>query len=165
MTTGNRPVLWLMISLILVLPILASCSGGNTIVKEGDRVSVHYRGTLDSGEVFDSSYDRGAPIFFVVGGGQMISGFDNAVSGMAIGEKKTVHLEPNEAYGEWRDDRILEVPLAQAPPGLSVGDSVSLSAGGQAIVLEITDEIVRIDANHRLAGKALTFEIELVSID
>jgi FKBP-type peptidyl-prolyl cis-trans isomerase 2 len=147
------------------LPILVSCSGGNARAEEGDRVSVHYRGTLDSGEVFDSSYDRGDPIFFVVGGGQMISGFDNAVSGMAVGEKKTVRLEPDEAYGQRRDNLIFDVPLSQAPPGLSVGDSVTLSSGGQAVVLEITDEIVRVDANHRLAEQTLTFEIELVSIE
>ena len=164
MITDKRHILWLIASLILVLPVLISCSG-KAIAKEGDRVSVHYRGTLDSGEVFDSSYDRGAPIFFVVGGGQMISGFDNAVPGMAIGEKKTVRLEPDEAYGERRDDLIFDVPLSQAPPGLSVGDSVPLSSGGQAVVLEITDEIVRVDANHRLAGQTLTFEIELVAID
>ena len=95
----------------------------------------------------------------------MISGFDKAVLGMAVGEKKTVRLEPNQAYGDHRDDLIVDIPRDQAPEGLSVGDRVGLSTGAQAVVLEITDEEIRIDANHPLAGKALTFEIELVSIE
>ena len=156
--------------LFLLLPVLfcalllaVGCSNGR-VVKEGDAVAVHYHGTLDNGEVFDSSRER-APLTFIVGGGQMISGFDKAVRGLAVGETVTVRLEPDEAYGQRREDLILEIPRDQAPEGLSVGDSVGFSSGGTAVVLEVTDEIVRIDANHPLAGKSLTFEIELVSIE
>ena len=164
MAIDNQRILWLVTTLALVLAVVTACSSGTTVAKDGDSVSVHYRGSLDNGEVFDSSYERKVPISFVVGTGQMISGFDKAVLGMTVGEKKMVRLEPDEAYGEHRDDLILDIPRGQAPEGLSVGDRVGVTGGGQAVVLEITDLIVRIDANHWLAGQTLTFEIELVSV-
>ncbi|MCH9011388.1 MAG: FKBP-type peptidyl-prolyl cis-trans isomerase, partial [Chloroflexi bacterium] len=80
----------------------------------------HYTGTLDNGDVFDTSRDGDPPLEFVLGGGQMIPGFEKAVRGMAIGEIKTVHLSPNDAYGEHDDDLILEMPLEGAPVGLHV---------------------------------------------
>ena len=137
--------------------------GSRRVAEVGDSVSVHYQGTRDDGSVFDSSRERG-PLSFVVGSGQMISGFDAAVHGMALGETVTVRLEPAEAYGERDESLVLEFPASDAPKGLSAGDQVSVS-GRTAVVLEVTDEIVRIDANHELAGQALTFEIELVSIE
>ena len=146
--------------------LLAACGGSekSRVVAVGDQVRVHYHGTLDSGEVFDSS--RGEePLAFEVGSGQLIAGFDAAVRGLAIGESVTVRLEPEQAYGERRDDFSIEVPKSQAPPGLAVGDSVQFGAGGRGVVLEITDEMVRVDANHSLAGQVLTFEIQLVSIE
>ncbi len=129
----------------------------------GDSVTVHYRGTLASGEEFDSSLER-EPITFFVGSGQMIAGFDDAVRGLAAGDKVTVHLEPDQAYGEYEDDLIFDVPSADAPEGLVPGDTVQFSNGAPGVVLEITDEVVRVDANHPLAGESLTFEIEVVSI-
>ncbi len=133
------------------------------IARDGDTVSVHYRGTLDNGEMFDTS--RGStPLSFTVGAGQMISGFDAAVRGMALGETKTVRLEPKDAYGERSDDLIIDVPRDVAPTGVAVGDKVRLNSGAPAVVVEVTDEYVRVDANFELAGQALTFEIELVSI-
>ncbi len=131
---------------------------------DGDTVAVHYRGTLDDGSEFDSSEDRD-PLTFVVGSGQVIPGFDDAVRGLAVGESRTVRIEPEDAYGERTDEAIIEFPADSAPEGLSVGDQVTLSNGLPATVLEISDDTVTIDANHPLAGEALTFEIELVSID
>ncbi len=133
--------------------------------QDGDSVSVHYRGTLDDGEVFDSSRERGTPLPFVLGSGQLISGFDDAVRGLAVGETITVRLTPDRAYGEVDPARVLEFPRDQAPPDLQVGDQVQLSSGAGATVVELTDDTVTIDTNHQLAGKTLTFEIELISIE
>ena len=132
--------------------------------QDGDAVTVHYTGTLDDGSEFDSSAGRD-PLPFVVGEGQVISGFDEAVRGLAVGESTTVRIEPEDAYGEYSDQAIIEFPADAAPEGLSVGDNVTLSNGAPGTVLEISDGVVTIDANHPLAGKALTFEVELVSLD
>ena len=137
--------------------------GDGRVAEVGDSVQVHYRGTLDDGQEFDTSRG-GDPLPFVVGSGRMIAGFDAAVRGMAVGDTLTARLEPTEAYGEVDPARILEFPIAQAPEGLEVGDQVSVS-GASAIVTAITQDTVTVDANHELAGKALTFEIELVSIE
>lgn len=131
---------------------------------DGDTVSVHYRGTLDDGSEFDSSEGRD-PLSFVVGSGQVIAGFDDAVRGLAVGESRTVRIEPEDAYGEYTEEAVIDFPADSAPDGLQVGDPVTLGNGGRGTVLEITDEFVKIDANHPLAGEALTFEIELVSIE
>lgn len=132
--------------------------------RDGDAVTVHYTGTLDDGSEFDSSAGRD-PLPFVVGGGQVIAGFDEAVRGLAVGESRTVRIEPANAYGEYSDQAIIEFPADAAPDGLSVGDSVTLGNGAPGTVLEIADGVVKIDANHPLAGKALTFDIELISLD
>ena len=145
---------------------VAACGGDGEarVAADDDRVTVHYRGTLDSGEQFDSSRGRD-PFVFVVGTGQVIAGFDDAVRGLAVGETVTVRIEAEQAYGEHRDDRVIEVPRDQLPPGLAAGDRVTLGNGAQATVLEMTETAVRLDANHPLAGQALTFEIELLSIE
>ena len=134
------------------------------MANEGDRVSVHYHGTLDDGSVFDSSRER-TPLEFVVGGGQMISGFDNAVRGLSAGESVTVRLESSEAYGAPRPDLIFEVPLDQAPDGITVGDQLQMSNGAVVRVTAMSEATATIDANHPLAGQALTFEIELVRVN
>lgn len=137
---------------------------------KGKKVKVHYRGTLDDGTQFDSSYDRGEPLEFTCGAGQMISGFDAAVANMKVGEKKKVHLSPKEAYGEYRDDLVLHYPAAQVPniDEIHKGDKLYLATTqGQPVpvkVLDVDKEGVTLDANHELAGKALNFEIELVSV-
>ena len=136
--------------------------GAERRVQDGDSVAVHYTGTLDNGEVFDSSQGRD-PLSFVVGSGQVISGFDDLVRGLAVGETAKARLTPEQAYGERRQDLVARVPKSQAPSGLQPGDSVVFS-GLQAVVIEVTDDFVVVDANNRLAGQALTFEIELVSI-
>ena len=134
------------------------------VAGDGDSVAVHYRGTLDDGTEFDSSEGRD-PLTFVVGSGEVIAGFDDAVRGLAVGESRTVRIEPENAYGEYTEEAVIEFPADSAPDGLEVGDAVSFGNGGQGTVIEVTDEFVKIDANHPLAGEALTFEIELVSIN
>ena len=145
-------------------PTAGEAVGDGSVAGEGHRVTVHYTGTLDSGEEFDSSRGR-EPLSFVVGDGRMIAGFDAAVRGMAVGESRTVRLEPAEAYGERNDNLVLAFPISQLPEGVGEGDSVVFTNGGQGVILEVTAETFRVDANHRLAGQALTFEIELVSIE
>jgi peptidylprolyl isomerase len=134
------------------------------VVKDGDRVKVHYRGTLDDGTEFDSSAGR-QPLAFQVASGQVIKGFDEAVRGLEVGQKRTVRMEAKDAYGEVKPELILEVPIAQAPAGTKAGDRLRTGTGQTVTVKEVTAEFVRIDTNHELAGKALTFEVELVSID
>jgi FKBP-type peptidyl-prolyl cis-trans isomerase 2 len=153
----------LVATLALSLLLLAACGGDERVAENGDRVQVHYTGTLDNGEEFDSSRDRG-PLEFVVGAGGVIEGFNAAVIGLAVGDSKTVRIEPAQAYGERDDSRVLRFPREQAPDGLAVGDQVTVG-NAPAVVTEMTDTEVVVDANHRLAGEALTFEIELVSID
>ncbi len=140
----------------------AASAKGDRVVKKGDTVSVHYRGTLDDGTEFDSSKGRD-PLTFTVGSGQVIEGFDQAVMGLKVGDKNKVRMEAAKAYGERREDLVVTVPAAQAPAGLKVGDRVQVS-GQPAIVTKVDATGVTIDANHALAGKALTFEVELLSI-
>ncbi|NNC39297.1 MAG: peptidylprolyl isomerase [Acidimicrobiia bacterium] len=129
----------------------------------GDRVMVHYTGTLDDGSEFDSSQGRD-PLEFEVGAAQVIPGFEKAVEVLSVGESTTFRLEPGDAYGEARDDLVFEVPQANAPDGLTVGDSVQLATGQPATVLAVSEQTVKIDANHPLAGQALTFSVELMSV-
>lgn len=138
-------------------------------VKSGDKVAIHYKGTLDDGTVFDSSEGRD-PLEFTVGSGQIIPGLDKAMPGMKVGEAKSVRAVAAEAYGEAHPDASQDVPRADIPADipLEVGMQLQMqSPQGQAIpvtVTQITDETVTLDANHPLAGKDLTFAIELVSI-
>lgn len=138
-------------------------------VSKGDKVSVHYTGTLDDGSVFDSSRER-EPIEFTVGAGQMIAGFDAGVLGMEVGESKTIRIESKDAYGPVSDDRIIKIERSEMPTNmkLEVGLQVTGSqpGGGQAnfTISALDDTSVTLDANHPLAGQALTFEMELVSI-
>lgn len=132
---------------------------GGPAAADGDAVGVLYHGTLDNGEVFDSNRDRGQPLRFTLGTGQVIPGFDDAVRGLRLGETVTTRIPPDQAYGE----AVLEFPRAQAPPGIAQGQEVQLG-GGTGMVLEVNDQVVRIQNPHRLAGEALTFEIELVEL-
>ena len=132
----------------------------------GKKVKAHYRGTLDDGTQFDSSYDRGTPIEFTCMAGQMIPGFDAAVEGMALGEKKTVRIEPKDAYGEYDPNRVQRIPRSQVPNAdqMPLGGTVYLSNGFQQFPAQVEETELVVDMNHELAGKALTFEIELVEI-
>ena len=138
-------------------------TSGN-VAQNGDTVSVHYIGTLDDGEEFDTSRD-GDPFVLTIGGGGVIDGFNDAVLGLAVGETITVRLEPSEAYGERDESLIVEVPLDQVPENIVVGDMLRSNTGSLMTVVEVTGEVVRLDANHPFAGKALNFEIELLAIE
>ena len=140
-----------------------SVSASERVAEDGDTVVVHYRGTLDDGEEFDSSFG-GDPLTFTLGTGQLIAGFENAIRGMSVGDTVTVRIEPEDAYGERSNDFILEYPRSEAPDDIAVGQVVRLPNGIPATIVEVTDEIFRLDANHELAGKALKFEIEVVEI-
>ena len=130
---------------------------------DGDKVLVHYTGTLDNGDVFDSSRE-GDPLSFSVGGGQVIDGFDAAVRGLAVGASHKFRIEPDDAYGQRDESQIISMPAEQAPDGLGVGDQVQL--GDQpAVVTAVGESEVTVDANHPLAGEALTFDIEVMAID
>ena len=133
----------------------------------GDTVHIHYTGTLADGSEFDASRGR-EPLAFTLGAGQVVPGFDRAVAGMAEGETKTVTIPAGEAYGEHDAENALVVPADQLPPGAAVGDRLALGTpdGGQVAVTvtAIDTDGATLDANHDLAGKALTFEITLVRI-
>ncbi len=142
----------------------ATTRGGEGAPVDGDTVAVHYTGTLDDGEEFDSSRDR-EPLQFVVGSGQVIGGFDDAVRGLVVGESVVVRIAPEDAYGEVDPERILEFPIEEVPEEFrQVGVEVLLGGTTPATVIEVTEDTVTVDANHRLAGEALTFDIELVEI-
>jgi len=137
--------------------------------KYGDTVKVHYTGRLDDGTVFDTSAD-GEPLQFTIGSGQIIPGFEQAVVGMNPGESKTVKIPAEDAYGQRREDLIIEVEKSQLPEGLKPEVGLQLQSrqpDGRIVVLtiaDITESHVTLDANHPLAGKDLTFEIQLVEI-
>lgn len=133
------------------------------MANEGDKVAVHYHGTLDDGTIFDSSRER-EPLEFVIGSGQVIPGFDTAARSLEVGQSVTVRLEPKDAYGAKNDQLVFEVPVEQAPEPLKLGDRVELMNGATAVVTAVTDKIITVDANHPLSDQALTFEIELVAI-
>lgn len=138
-------------------------------VKEGDTVAVHYTGRLEDGEVFDSSAG-GDPIQFTVGEAQVIPGFEAAVVGREVGDKATVKIPPEQAYGERDDKLVQQLDRAQiGGEGLDVGQRVSLQdqAGRpfQAEVVEADESSITLDFNHMLAGKTLAFEIELVAVE
>ncbi|MDI6713117.1 MAG: peptidylprolyl isomerase [Anaerosomatales bacterium] len=138
--------------------------------RNGDTVTVHYRGTLEDGTVFDSSEGR-APLLFTLGEGDVIPGFEAAVLGLEVGEKAIATIPPEEAYGPRYEEAVQEIPIdlfGEAAP--DIGDVVSVIAddGTQlaATVSAISDDLmtVTLDFNHPLAGRTLTFEIELVEI-
>lgn len=137
---------------------------GGFIVQDGDLVEVHYTGTLDDGSTFDSSRERGSPLSFTAGTGEVIPGFDEAVRGLAVGESRTVRMLPADAYGDWSEDLVVEVPYGPSQGDVAVGDEVFLNTGRAAVVLEVKEGTVVLDANHELAGQALTFEIEVIAI-
>jgi len=137
--------------------------------KRNDKVRVHYTGRLDDGSVFDTS--QGAePLEFTIGANQVITGFENAVKEMEVGEKKTIKIPADEAYGPRREDLVIKVERAKFPPHITpeVGMHLQITQSGGSIlnvlISEVTDEYVTLDANHPFAGKDLTFDLELVSI-
>lgn len=138
-----------------------------TEVKKGDNVKVHYTGKLNDGTVFDSS-EGGKPLEFAVGSGQVIAGFEEGVVGMKVGESKVIEIPVEKAYGERNDEMVIQAPIEQVPPDLNPELGMRLEMGGangeilRVVVTEITDTHITLDANPPLAGKDLTFEVEVV---
>jgi peptidylprolyl isomerase len=151
------------ISVLAALPVpRLACA------EPGDTVRIHYTGILSDGSVFDSSRDS-EPLEFVLGKGQVISGVNDAVTGMSVGEEKTVAVPAKDAYGPHREDLTLTVGRDQFPDDIqpAVGQQLQMSRAGQVFrvtVQEVADDAVVLDANQPLAGEDLTFSVELVDI-
>jgi peptidylprolyl isomerase len=138
-------------------------------VKKGDKVKVHYHGRLNDGETFDKSEGR-EPLEFEVGSGMVIPGFDSGVTGMAVGDKKTINIPFDQAYGPRNPDMMIEMPKDRFPKDMEIetGMQLAMSDGQgqqfQVVITEIAEDAVILDANHPLAGLDLTFDLELVEI-
>lgn len=138
--------------------------------KKGDKVKVHYHGKLTDGSTFDSSEGR-EPLEFEIGGGMVIAGFDDGVTGMTTGEKKTVNIPADQAYGPKQEEMIMEFPKDRFPADMvpEIGMQLNMSNGsGQnfpVVIVEIKEATVILDANHPLAGEELVFDLELVEIE
>ncbi len=141
-----------------------------TVAEHGNTVKIHYTGTLDNGSVFDTSAGR-EPLEFTLGGGQVIAGFDEAVAGMAVGEKKNVKVPVDKAYGPRNEELVIAAPKEHVPADINpeVGQQLQMgSPNGELVVVtvvEITDTHIKLDANPPLAGQDLNFDIELVAVD
>ena len=140
-----------------------------TQAKPGDTLHLHYTGTLDDGSVFDSSEGRD-PLSFELGSGQIIPGLEAGVEGMEVGEKRTVHVTPEEAYGVHHPERVQAVDRANVPDHIPTDPGTQLQVQTQdgqsmnVVIADATETELFLDANHPLAGKALTFDVELVKI-
>jgi len=138
-------------------------------VKTGDKVKVHYHGKLTNGETFDSSEGR-EPLEFEVGSGMVIKGFDDGVTGMEVGDKKTIEIPADEAYGPRNEEMIIDMPKDRFPQDmtLEIGMPLMMTDGSgqnfQVVIIEIKEDSVILDANHPLAGQTLVFDLELVEI-
>ena len=158
-----------LLRIMLLGVMLATGCSGMVKAESGDTVKVHYTGTLEDGTVFDTSVER-EPLEFTLGQGQLIPGFEQAVIGMKIGDLETINIPADQAYGPYRDDLILVIERDQLPEDLDpeVGQQLQLTqADGEVVrvmVSDVSEATVTIDANHPLAGKDLTFEIELIEI-
>lgn len=139
-------------------------------VTVGDKVSVHYVGTLNDGTVFDESRSRGETLDFTLGSGQMIPGFDTAIQGMSVGEKRDFKLTPEEAYGPHIPEAIQKVPKGSFPPDAQLTEGMMVHGtdekGGSVYgtITEITEDTIVVDHNHPMAGKDLNFSVELVEV-
>lgn len=144
--------------------------GKKTIAKQGRSVEVHYKGSFTDGTTFDSSYDRGETISFTVGAGEMIPGFDNAVTGMKIGQVKSVTLTPDQAYGDHHPEGVQELDKGQFPSDFRFEEGTVIEGEIEqqpvrGIINAVRDSTVVVDFNHPMAGKNLNFEIELVKVN
>jgi len=139
-------------------------------IKEGSKVKVEYEGKLENGEVFDSSEKHGKPLEFEVGAKQMIPGFEKAIVGMEKGEEKEFTLESKDAYGDPNPQLVKSVPKEQLPKepvpevGMILGITLPNGAQFPAKIVEVGDKEVKIDMNHPLAGKKLTFKVKIVDV-
>jgi FKBP-type peptidyl-prolyl cis-trans isomerase 2 len=139
------------------------------IVQNGDSVKVNYTGRLEDVSVFDSSLTEGRePLNVTLGQGQLIKGFENGLVDMTEGEKKTIEIEPSDAYGEINEMLVTEVNKTQVPEGIEVGQMLQgMGPMGpiNVTVVEVSESTVKVDANHPLAGKKLIFDLEVVSVN
>ena len=138
-------------------------------IKTGDTVSVHYVGTFNDGTEFDRSRE-GSPLKFKVGSGMVIPGFDKAVIGHEIGDKFSVNIPAAEAYGEKQETLLFPVPMEQVPPTIKPEVGMRLHVGTdqgelEVAICEVTDTHIVLDANHPMAGKGLTFALEVVAVN
>ena len=137
--------------------------------KSGDKVKIHYSGTLDDGTQFDSSAGR-EPLEFDIGSGQVIPGFEKAVEGMAVGDSKSFSIPPEEAYGPHHKELVQDVPNSALPEGMTPEVGMQLQGRGgdgntmDFVITEVKEEAITVDGNHPLAGEALNFDVELVEI-
>jgi FKBP-type peptidyl-prolyl cis-trans isomerase 2 len=140
-----------------------------TQITNGSSVSVNYTGRLEDGTIFDTSLQEGrTPLTATLGQGQLIPGFENGLIGMTIGEKRTIEIEPQDAYGEVNPQMVSEVGLTQVPEGVKEGDTLqgqNQYGPVQVVVKEVKESTVVLDMNHPLAGKKLIFDLEVVSVD
>lgn len=140
-------------------------------IKEGNKVKVEYEGKLENGEVFDSSEKHGKPLEFEVGKKQMIPGFEKAVIGMEKGQEKEFTLESKDAYGDPNPQLVKSVPREQLPKdqepqvGMILGITLPNGAQFPAKIIEVGDKEIKLDMNHPLAGKKLTFKIKIVDVN
>jgi FKBP-type peptidyl-prolyl cis-trans isomerase 2 len=138
--------------------------------KNGDTVKVHYTGKLDDGTVFDSSMDS-EPLEFTLGEQKIIPGFEEAVEGMEAGEEKTVKIPPEQAYGDRREENVIDVERSSIPeditpePGMMLQLTLQDGSVANVVVADVKDEMVTLDGNHPLAGKELNFDIKLVEVE
>ncbi len=168
--------------LILLLVAASAAAGGGRerdeaveeqpeateVVSDNKVVQMHYEGTLDDGTVFDSSEGR-EPLEFIYGVGMLIPGLEDQMEGLRVGDRKTVRVAADDAYGPYMDEALQEIPLNQMPADIQLQEGMQLVAQSPqgpipVTVLEIREETVIIDFNHPLAGEALTFDIEVVAV-
>lgn len=137
-------------------------------MKPGDKVKIHYKGTLNDGTVFDSSDGR-EPLEFTIGSNQVIAGFENGVKDMKLNQEKTIKIKPSDAYGEKNEQLIVSIPREKFPPEIEVDGKLILKGPqGQnisAVIKEVKNDVVVIDLNHPLAGKELIFKVKVVGIN
>lgn len=167
---SNFAKIWVGVGVIaiVVVGLLIVLGGSGEVVKEGSNVKLHYIGTLEDGTIFDSSYEV-EPIEFVMGEGKVIRGFEEEILGMRVGDKNKISIPSDKAYGEYDPTKIGEYPKSKVPDNLEikVGDAVFLeNENGVAVatILSIEGDVVMLDLNHPLAGKDLTFEIEILEV-
>ncbi len=161
----------LLVTLLLGTVLVIGCTGKEDLAmaNDGNTVKVHYTGTLEDGTTFDTSIGR-EPLEFTLGGGQLIPGFEEAVKGMQVGQSKTVTIPSEEAYGPHLDDLVMVIEREQLPENLDpeVGQQLQMQQtdGRKTVVIvtDVSETTITVDDNHPLAGKDLTFEIELVEI-
>ena len=139
-------------------------------VENGSKVKVHYSGKLDDGTVFDTSIGK-EPLEFTVGNKQVIQGFETGIIGLGVGEKATVRIDPDDAYGPYHDDYVYEVSKKQIPDNinLEIGNRIHArhdkeQGALELVIIEVNEDSVKLDANHPLAGRTLIFDIELIEV-